>query len=51
MRIPLLNASLTDLVIETERPVTAEEVNVYFKAAAEGELKAFWAMKNVTGFH
>lgn len=39
VRIPLLNASLTDLVIETERPVTAEEVNVYFKAAAEGELK------------
>ncbi len=39
VRIPLLNASLTDLVIETERPVTAEEVNGYFKAAAEGELK------------
>ena len=39
VRIPLLNASLTDLVIETSRAVTADEVNGYFKAAAEGELK------------
>jgi len=39
VRVPLLNASLTDLVIETSRPVTAEEVNGYFKEAAEGELK------------
>jgi len=39
VRVPLLNASLTDLVIEASRPVTAEEVNGYFKAAAEGELK------------
>ena len=35
----LLNASLTDFVFEAARPVTAEEVNGYFKAAAEGELK------------
>jgi glyceraldehyde 3-phosphate dehydrogenase len=39
VRIPLLNASLTDLVIETPRPVTAEEVNGYFREAAEGELR------------
>ena len=39
VRIPLLNASLTDLVIEASRPVTAEEVNGFFKEAAEGELK------------
>lgn len=39
VRIPLLNASLTDLVIETPRPVTADEINSYFKEAAEGELK------------
>jgi len=38
VRIPLLNASLTDFVIEAARPVTAEEVNGYFKAAAAGEL-------------
>lgn len=39
VRVPLLNASLTDLVIETARPVTVEEVNDYFKEAAEGELR------------
>ncbi len=39
VRVPLLNASLTDLVIEAARPVTAEEVNAYFKEAAENDLK------------
>jgi len=39
VRIPLLNASLTDFVFEAARPVTAEEVNGYFKEAAEGELQ------------
>ncbi len=39
VRIPLLNASLTDFVFEAARPVTAEEVNGYFREAAEGELK------------
>ena len=39
VRVPLLNASLTDLVIETARPVTVEEVNGLFREAAEGELK------------
>jgi len=39
VRVPLLNASLTDFVFEASRPVTAEEVNGYFKQAAEGELK------------
>ena len=39
VRVPLLNASLTDLVIETSRPVTVEEVNGYFREAAEGELQ------------
>ncbi len=38
MRVPLLNASLTDCVFEVERETTAEEVNALFKAAAEGEL-------------
>jgi glyceraldehyde 3-phosphate dehydrogenase len=38
VRVPLLNASLTDFVFEAARAVTAEEVNGYFKAAAEGEL-------------
>ena len=39
MRVPLLNASLTDFVFEAARPVTAEEVNALFQEAAAGELK------------
>jgi glyceraldehyde 3-phosphate dehydrogenase len=39
VRVPLLNASLTDFVFEAARPVTVEEVNGYFRAAAEGELQ------------
>ncbi|MDX2505225.1 MAG: ArsJ-associated glyceraldehyde-3-phosphate dehydrogenase [Gammaproteobacteria bacterium] len=39
VRIPLLNASLTDFVFEASRPVTAEEINGYFQDASEGELK------------
>ena len=39
VRVPLLNASLTDCVFEVERPTTADEVNALFQAAAEGPLK------------
>ncbi len=39
VRVPLLNASLTDCVFEVERETTAQEVNALFKAAAEGPLK------------
>ncbi|MCK5727066.1 MAG: ArsJ-associated glyceraldehyde-3-phosphate dehydrogenase [Thiotrichaceae bacterium] len=39
VRVPILNASLTDLVIEAKRPVTIEEVNGYFKEASENTLK------------
>jgi len=39
VRVPLTNASLTDFVFEASRPVTVEELNGYFKAAAEGELE------------
>lgn len=39
VRVPLLNASLTDFVFEAARPVTVEEVNDHFKRAAEGGLK------------
>jgi len=38
VRVPLLNASLTDFVFEAARPVTAEEVNGHFAEAAGGEL-------------
>ncbi len=39
VRVPLLNASLTDFVFEAERAVTVDEINGYFKAAAEQELR------------
>ena len=38
VRVPLLNASLTDCVFEMARDTTAEEVNALFAAAAEGPL-------------
>ena len=39
MRVPLLNASLTDCVFEVERPTSVEEVNGLLRAAADGPLK------------
>lgn len=39
IRVPLANASLTDMVFELEREVTVEEVNQALKAAADGPLK------------
>jgi len=39
VRVPLLNASLTDFVFEVERETTVEEVNALFKTASEGPLK------------
>ena len=38
VRVPLLNASLTDCVFEVARPTSAEEVNALFRAAADGLL-------------
>ena len=38
VRAPVLNASLTDCVFEVARPVTVEEVNGLFAAAAKGPL-------------
>ncbi|MGH7369461.1 MAG: type I glyceraldehyde-3-phosphate dehydrogenase [Candidatus Methylomirabilaceae bacterium] len=39
IRVPTANVSLVDLVAETERVVTAEEVNAALRKAADGELK------------
>ena len=39
VRVPLLNASLTDCVFEVEQATNAEKVNGLFKAAAEGPMK------------
>ena len=39
VRVPLLNASLTDVVFEVQRRTDVEEVNALFRAAAEGGLQ------------
>ncbi|SHK14779.1 glyceraldehyde-3-phosphate dehydrogenase (NAD+) [Shimia gijangensis] len=39
VRVPLLNASLTDIVFDVSRDTSVEEVNALFKAAAEGPLE------------
>ena len=38
VRVPLLNASLTDCAFEVERPTDVAEVNALLAAAAEGDL-------------
>ncbi|KNX42316.1 Glyceraldehyde-3-phosphate dehydrogenase 3 [Roseovarius tolerans] len=38
VRVPLLNASITDCVFEMDRETTVEEVNALFQAAAQGPL-------------
>jgi glyceraldehyde 3-phosphate dehydrogenase len=38
VRVPLLNASLTDCVFELDREATAAEINAAFARAAEGAL-------------
>jgi glyceraldehyde 3-phosphate dehydrogenase len=43
VRVPLLNASLTDAVFEMKRGTTVEEVNGMFKAAAAGPLEGILA--------
>ncbi|MFZ8905102.1 MAG: ArsJ-associated glyceraldehyde-3-phosphate dehydrogenase, partial [bacterium] len=39
VRVPLLNASLTDCVFELKRPTTVEEVNQLFETYANGSLQ------------
>ena len=39
VRVPLLNASITDAVFEMQRPVTEDEINGLFKAAEATYLK------------
>lgn len=39
LRVPTPTVSIVDMVIETEKPVTKEEVNAALKEASEGELK------------
>ncbi|TFD52438.1 type I glyceraldehyde-3-phosphate dehydrogenase [Cryobacterium sp. Hh11] len=39
LRVPVPTGSITDLTLTASRPVTVEEVNAAYKAAAEGPLK------------
>jgi glyceraldehyde 3-phosphate dehydrogenase len=43
LRVPTPDVSLTDLAAEVERPVTVEEVNAAFKAAANGPMQGILA--------
>ena len=43
IRVPTPDVSLTDLAAEVDRPVTVEQVNAAFKAAAEGPLRGILA--------
>ncbi|NOI31970.1 ArsJ-associated glyceraldehyde-3-phosphate dehydrogenase [Vibrio coralliilyticus] len=38
VRVPLANASLTDIIFDVKRDTTAEEVNTLLKEASQGEL-------------
>jgi len=39
LRVPVVNGSIVDLVVELEKDTTAEEINAAVKAAAEGPMK------------
>jgi glyceraldehyde 3-phosphate dehydrogenase len=41
MRVPIIDGSITDLVVQLEREVTADEVNAAYQAAADGPLKGY----------
>lgn len=46
VRVPLLNASLTDCVFEVARPTTIEEVNQLLKRAAQTNLRGILAYES-----
>jgi glyceraldehyde 3-phosphate dehydrogenase len=41
MRVPVMDGSVTDLVVELEREVSVEEVNAAYRGAADGPLKGY----------
>jgi len=43
IRVPTPDVSLTELTVEVERPVTIDEVNAAFRAAADGPLRGIVA--------
>jgi glyceraldehyde 3-phosphate dehydrogenase len=46
VRVPVLNASLTDCVFELERATTVQEVNELFTAAAAGPLRGILGIEH-----
>ena len=41
MRVPVMDGSVTDLVVQLEREASIEEVNAAYRAAADGPLKGY----------
>jgi glyceraldehyde 3-phosphate dehydrogenase len=41
MRVPVMDGSITDLVVQVGREVTVDEVNAAYRAAADGPLKGY----------
>ncbi len=41
MRVPVIDGSVTDLVVQLEREATADEINAAYRAAADGPLKGY----------
>jgi glyceraldehyde 3-phosphate dehydrogenase len=41
MRVPVVDGSITDLVVQVGREVTVDEVNAAYRAAADGPLKGY----------
>jgi glyceraldehyde 3-phosphate dehydrogenase len=41
MRVPVMDGSVTDLVVQLEREVTSQDVNAAYRAAADGSLKGY----------
>jgi glyceraldehyde 3-phosphate dehydrogenase len=41
MRVPVMDGSVTDLVVQLDREVSVEEVNSAYRAAADGPLKGY----------
>jgi glyceraldehyde 3-phosphate dehydrogenase len=41
MRVPVMDGSVTDLVVQLDREVTVEEVNAAYRTAADGPLKGY----------
>jgi glyceraldehyde 3-phosphate dehydrogenase len=41
MRVPVMDGSVTDLVVQLDREVTIDEVNGAYRAAADGPLKGY----------